>query len=41
VSHSRREKTIKPAKQTKKQLKEKRAKGKKKDKAAEPFRFPA
>ena len=33
MANSRREKTIKPPKQTKKQLKEKRAKGKNKDKA--------
>ena len=40
MPNTRREKTIKPAKQTKKAMKEKRAKGKGKDKGAEPFKTP-
>ncbi len=38
MPNTRREKTIKPAKQTKKAMKEKRAKGK--SKGAEPFKTP-
>jgi hypothetical protein len=38
---SRREKTVKPPKQTKKAMKEKRAKGKNKDKVPETFKPPS
>ncbi len=40
MPNTRREKTVKPPKLTKKAMKEKRAKGKHKDKAAEPLRTP-
>ena len=40
MSSSRREKTVKPAKQTKKAMKEKRAAKGKKDKGSEPFKTP-